>query len=247
MTRKRVSNLRSRKDKKQAGPKKWSRVHGTVYVIRTRDAKNRRTLFLRRTKMGVGYVGMYSGDWKERIRQHLYGGGRYGCEPKVWADLVPGFDPNARTLKQQQATVKAVIAAGGAYRIWHKNCFYWHVKLRESWHIATMRPRYNIAENTHNSRHVPKWTQMKQRELRDRALIAEESRVEDGIRLLRDGSCERYGGGLVTRTTPVKAYQSCKPSTWSRLLPDGSVRWYGPDAELYQRLDEELREYEKVN
>lgn len=181
--------------RKHDGPKKWSRVHGSVYAIRTRDAKSRRTLILRRPKMDIGYVGMYSGDWKERIRQHLYGGGRYQCRPKPWTDLVlTTGQRNAKTLAQQRRAVEEVIAAGLAYRVWHKNCFYWYVKLRESWYIKAMRPRYNILENTGNSRHVRKWDQEAQRLRRDQHATAHLRDACAGWRREREGQMVQWYG-----------------------------------------------------
>jgi hypothetical protein len=120
----------------RTGPKKWSRVQGTVYGIRCMDAKGRRTLIMGHPKSDVGYVGMYSGWWRERIRQHLYGGGRHHCKPQLWRMLVPGFDDNAMnavTRKQQLAVVDRLIREGTVFIIWQKRglrwnakrCFYW--------------------------------------------------------------------------------------------------------------------------
>lgn len=114
---------------------------------------------LHRRKTRIEYVGMYSGPWEERIRQHLYGGGPHRCTPKVWNVLVPGFDPNARALRQQQAAVQRVIEVGGAVVLWQGRTWHWRVKMRESLAIAKHRPAANIQENLNNSRHIPKWKQ----------------------------------------------------------------------------------------
>jgi hypothetical protein len=145
-----------------SGPKPWSRVLGTVYGIQRNDEK---TLILRRPK--IGYVGMTAQRWEERIRQHLYGSSHYQSKPKPWADLVPGYPGGLKT----------VLDEGGAFIIWQGRCFYWWLKLRESWAIAKYRPPFNIQENLSNSRHVPKWDQVSQRKLRDRARLTEDSRV----------------------------------------------------------------------
>jgi len=136
---------------------------------------------------------MYSGDWRERVRQHLYGGGPWRCKPKPWADLVPGYDPGAKTLAAQRMAVRRVIEFGGAMVLWQKRCFYWHVKLRESWFILRIRPGNNIQENLGNPRHVPKWEQERLRGKRDRAAQRWHDDAVMGIRKLPDGSWERYG------------------------------------------------------
>jgi hypothetical protein len=181
------------RQRRSTKPKKWSRVHGTVYALNTKDTEGNRTLLLRRVKLPVGYVGMYSGDWTERIRQHMYGGGPYRCTPKDWADLVPGYNPHAKTLATQRRSVRQAIVDGGAQRLWHGDCFYWYVKLRESIAIARHRPLYNIQENLNNSKHVPKWVAQSQRQQRDLKLAAERDSVVLGCRLNPDGTWSAYG------------------------------------------------------
>jgi hypothetical protein len=156
--------------------KQWNRVHGTVYGLRTKDTKGRITWLLHRPKLSIGYVGKWgANNWEERVRQHAYGGGKYHCEPKDWADLIPGYDRNARTLKEQRQAVKNMIAAGGAVRLWHGECFYWYLKVKESILIARIRPAYNILENTKNPNHVPKWEAQAQRHRRNKARAHEDS------------------------------------------------------------------------
>lgn len=156
--------------------KQWNRVHGTVYGLRTKDAKGRTTWLLHRPKTSIGYVGKWgANNWEERIRQHLYGGGKYHCEPKDWADLVLGYVHNIRTPKEQRQVVQDVIAAGGAVRLWHGECFYWYLKVKESILIARIRPAYNILENTKNPNHVPKWEAQAARQRRNKARAHEDS------------------------------------------------------------------------
>lgn len=145
-------------------PKAREKVYGTVYEIRCR--RERRLWWQRRTY--CGYIGMYSGDWKERIRQHAYGGGPYRCKPKVWADLIPGYDPNARTLRAQRVAVEQMVRLGSAKALWRKRCSHWRVKLHESLVIAWRRPVHNIQENLGNPKHLPQWEAERQRQQRDR-------------------------------------------------------------------------------
>jgi hypothetical protein len=199
------------------GPKKWSRVQGTVYGIRCMDAKGRRTLIMGHPKSGVGYVGMYSGWWRERIRQHLYGGGPHHCKPKLWRVLVDGYDPNAVTLKQQRTVVDEIIRRGNAFIIWqkrrlrwnakqgfywkHMRTFYWWVKLRESWAILKLRPIHNILENTDNPRHIPKWELerlLKQRELRSSPQSMNSDRPRRKLKLFESMDDDRWTGWAVT-------------------------------------------------
>lgn len=112
---------------------------------------------------------MYSGDWKERIRQHAYGGGPYRCKPKVWVDLIPGYDPDARMLADQRAAVEQMVRLGSAKLLWRKRCYHWRVKLHESLVIAWRRPVHNIQENLSNPKHLPQWEAERQRRQRDRA------------------------------------------------------------------------------
>jgi len=135
------------------------RVHGSVYGIWYQRPD--------RPTLSLTYVGKYAGDWRERVRQHLYGGGAWHCEPKPWADLVPGYDPDARTLEQQRAAVDAVIAAGAVVLLWSGECTGAELKERESGFILRLRPECNIAENLDNPRHVPKWDQEAARAKRD--------------------------------------------------------------------------------
>jgi hypothetical protein len=105
---------------------------------------------------------MYSGDWKERIRQHAYGGGPYRCKPKVWVYLIPGYDPNARTPAQQRAAVKRMIKLGSVKVVWQKTCTHSQVKFKESRTIAWRMPVHNIQENLDNPKHLPQWEAEKQ-------------------------------------------------------------------------------------
>jgi hypothetical protein len=57
-----------------------------VYIIRTR--KPHAPLGLPLIGRHVGYVGQ-TNSFDHRIRQHLYGGGKYMAKPKPWADLSP--------------------------------------------------------------------------------------------------------------------------------------------------------------
>jgi hypothetical protein len=174
--------------------KQWSRVHGTVYGLRTKDTKGRTTWLLHRLKTPINYVGKWgASNWEERVRQHLYGGGQYSCKPKDWADLVPGYDRNARTLKEQRQAVKAVIAVGGAVRLWHGECFYWYLKVKESVLIVKIRPAYNILENAKNPNHIPKWQATAERKKRDRARAYEDSTMFARIsRKSTDSAWERW-------------------------------------------------------
>jgi hypothetical protein len=173
--------------------KQWNRVHGTVYGLRTKDTKGRTTWLLRRPKIRIGYVGKYAGPWEERVRQHAYGGGQYSCKPQPWADLIPGYDRNARTLKEQCQAVKDMINAGGAVRLWHGECFYWYLKVKESILIARIRPAYNILENTKNPNHVPKWEAQAQRHRRNKARAYEDSTMFARIsRKNSDSAWERW-------------------------------------------------------
>ncbi len=209
----------------RTNPRPWTRVRGTVYGIRCVDAHGRRTLILGRPKSGVGYVGMYSGWWRERIRQHLYGGGPHQCKPQLWRVLVPGFDPNAVTRKQQLAVVDAMIRRGDVFIIWQKRRlrwspkkgFYWKhiktfhgwVKLRESWSIFQLHPVHNILENTANPRHIPKWELER--------LLAQQKRAPQPMR------DDRWTG-------------------W-KLNEDGSPRWFGPRAnEQRAKLERSLKD-----
>lgn len=210
-----------------SGPRPWSRVKGTVYGFRCMDAKGRRTLILGRPKSGVGYVGMYSGWWRERIRQHLYGGGPYHCKPQPWRVLVDGYDPNAVTLKQQRAVVDEVIRRGNAYIIWqkrrlrwskargfhwkHMRTFHWWVKLRESWSIFHERPVHNDLENHSNPRRIPKWELEKLLAQRERRL-SQPSVPRRRLKLIESVDDDRWTGWAITHD-------------------DGSVidaGWYGP-------------------
>jgi hypothetical protein len=183
-----------------SGPGPWSRVNGTVYGLRCMDAEGRRTLFLHRLKMRIEYVGMYSGDPRERVRQHLYGGGPHHCKPKPFADLIPGWDRNARTEPQQRIAVERAFAEGGAVVLWQKRTWHWRVKLVESWMIFRLLPAYNILENTVNRRHVPKWEQERQRRQRD---------LSGGPRVVPPAS---------PRTIRGAGY---------RVTEDGPVTWFG--------------------
>jgi hypothetical protein len=192
-------------------PKAWTRVYGTVYAIKWETVG--RPWSLRRRRTRIEYVGMYSGHWPERIRQHLYGGGPHHCKPKPWAVLVPGYDPDARTLAQQQAAVRRVIELGGAVVLWQRRrlrwstakgfywkrvrTFYWVVKFRESLAIGSIRPAANYLENLDNPRHIPKWEQdavvADLLARRDRVVQRHKDNTEMGIRKLPDGSWESYG------------------------------------------------------
>jgi hypothetical protein len=57
-----------------------------VYIIRTR--KPSAPIGLPFIGRHVGYVGQ-TNSFDHRVRQHLYGGGKYMVKPKVWADLSP--------------------------------------------------------------------------------------------------------------------------------------------------------------
>lgn len=187
-------------------PSTWTRVHGTVYGIKCENV--RRSWLPWRRRPHIEYVGMYSGDWRERVRQHLYGGGPWHCKPKPWRFLVPGFDENAKTPQQQRLAVDRVIRQGGAVVLWqkrrlrwgkrgpywkHMRCWYWHVKFRESLAIGSVRPAFNIQENTRNSRHVAKWDQEDMEARWARAAQRRREGAEMGIRRLDDGSWESYG------------------------------------------------------
>lgn len=194
-----------------APPKPWTRVYGTVYGIKWETVG--RPWSLRRCRTRIEYVGMYSGDWRERIRQHLYGGGPHHCKPKPWAVLVPGYDADARSMAQQKAVVERVIAPGGAVVLWQKRrlrwspakgfywkrvrTFHWVVKFRESLAIGSIRPAANHLENLDNPRHIPKWEQdaviADLLARRDRAVRRHKDNAEMGIRKLPDGSWESYG------------------------------------------------------
>lgn len=169
----------------------WTRVYGTVYMIRCQRTKAH--WWSRRTDKA--YIGKYA-TWKyeERIRQHLYGGGRYGAKPKPFADLVSGYDPFATTLSAQRRVVKQMIAAGTVYPLWQKECYYWYLKVRESFAIGWHRPVFNIAENMGNSRHIPKWRQEAERAQRD-AGRREWNANATGIRIHPSGRIEHYGPG----------------------------------------------------
>jgi hypothetical protein len=132
--------------------------------------------------MYTGYVGKYAGPWKGRIRDHLYGGGQYDAEPKPWVDLVPGYDRNAMSRSAQMRAVDKAIAAGAARIVWQKDCFYWYLKVRESWFIARLLPVYNIQENLGNSRHMPKWKAEEARAKRDAGIAEENAAIIGGVR-----------------------------------------------------------------
>lgn len=192
-----------------ANPGPWARVRGTVYGIRYEKRGRKR--------LRLAYIGKYAGSWKERIRQHLYGGGPWNCEPKPFADLVPGYDPrlagprpfNRRTIAAQLRVVDNVIARRGAFVVWqptrlrwrnrgltrqHSTCFAWYLKARESHSITWRRPAFNIAENLDNPRHVPPRKQEADRAKRDAGKSAWHENAT-GIRRLPNGRIERYGPG----------------------------------------------------
>jgi hypothetical protein len=195
-TRPRSKSTRSPSRTKPVGPPKaWTRVYGTVYALKWETVGP--AWLLHRLRTRVEYVGMYSGHWPERIRQHLYGGGPHHCKPKPWAVLVPGYDPDARTLAQQQAAVRRVIELGGAVVLWQKRTWHWLVKFHESLAIGKHRPAANIQENLNNPRRIPKWEQESivadLLARRDRAMQRHKENAEMGIRKLPDGSWESYG------------------------------------------------------
>lgn len=170
----------------------WSRVYGTVYLIRCQRIKAH--WWSRPTP--TAYVGMTAQKWIERIRQHLYGGGQYNAAPKPWADLVfaLGYDAHAKGRAAQYREIRKMIADGVVRPVWQKHCRYGWLKVRESWSIAWLRPAFNVAENLNNPRHIPKWRQESDRARRD----AKASTWHDGatgIRVRDDGRIERYGRG----------------------------------------------------
>lgn len=173
-------------------PTAWSRVYGTVYLIRCQRIKAH--WWSRPTS--TAYVGMTAQKWTERIRQHLYGGGRYGSAPKPWADLVfaLSYDAHAKGQAAQYREIRKMIADGVVYPIYQKRCRYGWLKVRESWSIARLRPAFNVAENVNNPRHIPKWRQESDRAKRDASVTAWHANAT-GIRRHTDGRVERYGPG----------------------------------------------------
>jgi hypothetical protein len=204
-----------------APPKAWTRVYGTVYGIKWETVGQPWSLRRRRTR--IEYVGMYSGDWHERIRQHLYGGGPHHCKPKPWAVLVPGYDENARTDAQQKAAVKQVITQGGAVVLWQKRrlrwssakgfywkrvrTFYWVVKFRESLAIGSIRPAANDRENRDNPRRIPLWDQeaivADLLARRDRAARNRENATEMGVHISPEDGLVKWFGSEVSEVAPV--------------------------------------------
>lgn len=181
--------------------RKWSHVYGTVYNIRCERAKRR---WWRRST-SIGYVGMTVRKLRERVREHLYGGGSHDAVAKPWADLVPGYDPSARTARAQFAVIDRMIADGTVFASYRGECWHWYLKLRESLRIMRVGPPFNIQENMGNPRHVPKWKQEQQRAARD-AQRAVWNAKATGIRRLPDGRIERYGPGWprVEAANPAK-------------------------------------------
>lgn len=206
-----------------APPKPWTRVYGTVYGIKWETVG--RPWSLRRRRTRIEYVGMYSGDWHERIRQHLYGGGPHHSKPKPWAVLVPGYDAAARSDAQQKAAVERVIAQGGAVVLWqkrrlrwssakgfywkHVRTFHWVVKFRESLAIGSIRPAANIRENLDNPRHIPQWEQ--------EAVIADL---------------------LARRGREAKGREDAIEMGFHTSPKDGSVKWFGSEMSEVASTDE---------
>jgi hypothetical protein len=131
----------------------WSRYDGILYGFRVFHPTTGRLVF--------GYGGKSFQRWETRIRQHLWGGGRYNDVPKPWADLVPGWRPGG--------TVEEVIAAGGAFLIYQGRVSPWGLWWREVvFAIWLRRPYMNECWNKANPRRIPISVQYRQREARDR-------------------------------------------------------------------------------
>lgn len=131
----------------------WSRYTGSLYGIRCAHPTTGRLIF--------AYGGKTFQPWETRIRQHLWGGGRYGSVPKPFADTVPGWRPNG--------TVEEVIAAGGAFLIWQGRVSPMSLWCREIlFAIWLRRPYMNDCWNKANPRRIPISVQYRQREARDR-------------------------------------------------------------------------------
>lgn len=131
----------------------WHRYNSSLYGIRVHHPTHGRVVF--------GYGGKTVQRWETRIRQHLWGGGRYGSVAKPFADTVPGWRPGG--------TVEEVIAAGGVFLIWQGRVSPLSVWWREIvFAIWLRRPLYNHVWNLGNPRRIPISVQHRQREARDR-------------------------------------------------------------------------------
>jgi hypothetical protein len=114
--------------------------YGAIYVI---DSWNPWTDY---TTEICGYVGKTRQRPEERIRQHLEGSTRYGTPAQPWEDTVI------------------------RWRVVHESRYMTNLglHLRELANIRLRRPIYNYMMNMGNSRRIPKWVAIEQREERDR-------------------------------------------------------------------------------
>jgi hypothetical protein len=140
----------------------WSRLNGTLYGIRAHHPENyNRPIF--------AYGGKtFQQPWTKRIEEHLWGR-HYGNTPHAWVDTVYGYHPNG--------DVTDVIAAGGAYIIWHGRCSPFGLWWREILMIWTKRPYYNSIWNTGNRRRIVKSVAVAQRAARDMGLASSGANV----------------------------------------------------------------------
>jgi hypothetical protein len=98
-------------------------------------------------KVRKGYVGQTRQKWQDRWDQHRYGkGGRYVCEPQVWADTWVRAYPimKMRPISDYKLDVAEGLAMGK-----HK-------------------PLYPYLLNQNNPHQIPKWEAKRLREERDR-------------------------------------------------------------------------------
>lgn len=121
---------------------RWT-MPGEVYAYRTR--KPGAVLGLPVLGRHFAYVGQTRNP-KARHREHLEGGGRYGCVPKDWADL----DPKRYVL----------------FRMRH--CPQWVLDLAEWLMIQLLLPVYNVQHNRANPRRIRPEVAKRQRAQRDR-------------------------------------------------------------------------------
>lgn len=135
----------------------WRRYDGLLYGWRAFHPTTGRLVYV--------YGGKTFQRFETRIRQHMWGGGRYDSVPKPWADTVPGWRPNG--------TPEEIIAAGGVFLIRKPGLIspfnlWWQEIVFAIW---LRRPYYNDKWNRANHRRIPISVQYRQREARDRGEV----------------------------------------------------------------------------
>ena len=194
----------------------WSRIDGALYGFRGIHPRSGHTVFVYGGKT-------FQRDWKDRIRQHLWGGGRYDSVPKPWADTVLGWRPDG--------TVEECIRAGGVFLIRKPSRvspfgLWWREIIFAIW---LRLPLYNVQWNLHNPRRIRPAVAREQRARRDRSRGLASPAVSRSVRSVGVAT-------VVPSSSPVSAVQRWAAFTAAGaagvvLLPGGpdvvvtGVRW----------------------